>query len=73
MELIKEWDVDGNRQVSKREFHHVAQFMARGDMTKHESAEIFKMFDEDGAGTLSFFEIERVIKSFADHGERARW
>ena len=52
LDVMKEWDADGNRQLTKKEFHKVVMFMGRGEIKKEESGDMFKMFDEDGAGTI---------------------
>ena len=70
MDLINQWDTDGNRQVSKKEFHKAVMFMAESDeVNRADSSVIFKQFDADGQGTISFNELEKTIETFAERGE----
>ena len=66
--VINDWDIDGNRHISRKEFKQVLMFMGCEDITREESNEIFSMFDEDGAGSIDFQELERKLDEY--HGER---
>ena len=68
--IIDDWDIDGNRHISRKEFKQVLMFMGCEDITREESNEIFSMFDEDGAGAVDYFELERKLKGFDDRGEQ---
>ena len=69
--LIADWDMDGNNQISKKEFHQALQFMGCDDITRDESDSIFKMFDEDGTGSIDYLELERLLAKFSKLGEHA--
>ena len=66
--VINDWDIDGNRHISRKEFKQVLMFMGCEDITREESNEIFSMFDEDGAGAVDFMELERKLHSFDGRG-----
>ena len=66
--VIDDWDIDGNRHISRKEFKQVLMFMGCEDITREESNEIFSMFDEDGAGAVDFMELERKLHSFDGRG-----
>ena len=68
--VIDDWDIDGNRHISRKEFKQVLMFMGCEDITREESNEIFSMFDEDGAGAVDFMELERKLTDYHDRGEQ---
>ena len=70
-DLIKEWDEDGNAQISRKEFHKVAMFMGREHLTNEESGRLFKRIDEDGAGSITSAEMERTLTKASGKGARA--
>ena len=65
LDLINEWDEDGSRSLSRKEFHKVVMFMGKEHLTRGETAKIFKSFDEDGTGSIDFGELERLIAKFS--------
>ena len=67
--VIDDWDIDGNRHISRKEFKQVLMFMGCEDITREESNEIFSMFDEDGAGSIDFQELERKLEESYDRGK----
>ena len=72
LDLINEWDTDGNRHIDQYEFHKVVQFMGGSeDITRDESYKIFRVFDEDGMGTIDYGELERLLQHFAERSEPA--
>ena len=70
LDLVSEWDDDGNRQITRKEFHKMANFLARERITREESVTLFKTFDEDGAGSIDFGELERLLDTYSELGER---
>ena len=67
-DVIQEWDDDGNRQISKKEFHKVAMFIGREHLTIEESGRLFRRFDEDGAGSITSAELERTLAKVGAKG-----
>ena len=65
MDVFKEWDADGNGQISVLEFRAACRHLDL-PLGKEEVEKIFSVLDPDGSGSLSFKELNRALRSH-DH------
>lgn len=64
--LLREWDADGDGEISKVEF--VKGMAAMGiNLSSYEVDEVFSVYDRDGGGTIDFAELHRFLRSGHDH------
>jgi Ca2+-binding EF-hand superfamily protein len=67
MDLFREWDTDGDGNVSRKEF--VAAMPKMGlDVDKKEILELFDSWDADGGGTLDFKELQKILRTSPNKG-----
>ena len=62
MDLFREWDTDGDGEVSRKEFHK-AMPMLGFEATKKDINELFDSWDKDGGGSLDFRELQKILKA----------
>ena len=65
MDVFKEWDADGNGQISVLEFRAACRHLDL-PLGKEEVEKIFSVLDPDRSGSLSFKELNRALRSH-DH------
>lgn len=72
MDLFREWDVDGDGQVSKKEFHRAMPALGL-EVPKKEVDTLFDSWDKDGGGTLGYAELRKILaQSPGARGARAK-
>jgi len=72
MDLFREWDVDGDGQVSKKEFHRAMPALGL-EVPKKEVDSLFDSWDKDGGGTLGYAELRKILaQSPGARGARAK-
>ena len=62
LDLFREWDTDGDGEVTRKEFHAAMSKMG----LEVPDAEVYALFDEwdkDGGGALDFKELSRILKA----------
>jgi len=62
MDLFREWDADGDGEVSKKEFRKAMPAIGL-DVSVQEVDALFDSWDRDGGGALNFKELSKVLKS----------
>ena len=62
MDLFREWNTDGDGEVSRKEFHK-AMPMLGFEATKKDINELFDSWDKDGGGSLDFRELQKILKA----------
>ena len=60
MDLFREWDVDGDGEVTKKEFRK-AMAVLGFEVSRAVMDEVFDSFDADGGGSISFKELQRCL------------
>ena len=70
MDLFREWDVDGDGEVSKKEFHRAMPALGL-DVPKKEVEALFDSWDKDGGGSLGYKELTKILRSQGDHRSQA--
>ena len=61
IELFREWDEDGNGEISRGEFYKALPLL--GVSPRREVVdELFDLFDADASGAISFREFNKVLK-----------
>ena len=61
IDLFKEWDEDGDGQISKKEFRTSMKALGL-DLPRVEIDAVFDEMDPDGSGTLEYKEINKLLK-----------
>ena len=61
VDLLREWDEDGNGVVSRREFLRALPVLGI-KVDRAEGEELFATFDSDGSGTVSLKELNRKLR-----------
>ena len=61
IDLFKEWDEDGDGQVSKKEFRTSMKALGL-DLPRIEIDAVFDEMDPDGSGTLEYKELNKLLK-----------
>ena len=61
MDLFREWDADGNGEITKEEFRKALPMLGL-HATKDAVDELFEGFDTDDSGSLSFRELNRQLR-----------
>ena len=62
IDLFREWDDDGNGEVSKHEFRLALPMLGLGGVDKAMADELFDTFDRDGSGSVEYCEISRSLR-----------
>ena len=62
IDLFREWDDDGNGQVSKAEFRLALPMLGLQGMDRSMADDLFDSFDRDGSGTVEYCEISRSLR-----------
>jgi len=62
LDLFRDWDDNGDGEVSRAEFHRAMPLLGL-DVPKKAIDELFSQWDSGGDGTLSFRELQRILKS----------
>ena len=71
IDLFKEWDDDGNGEISKREFR-LALPMLGLKVEKQVMDDLFDSFDKDGSGTVEYKELQRQLRPKIDPQAEAK-
>ena len=61
IDLFREWDTDGDGEVSRKEFHKAMKQLGL-EVPKKDIDELFDSWDPDGGGTLDFKELQKVLR-----------
>ena len=61
MDLFREWDADGDGEVSKGEFRKALQLLGLYAPRPTVDA-LFDEFDRDGGGSISFAELNKLLR-----------
>ena len=64
MDLFREWDENGDGNVSKKEFRR-AMGLLGFDVPKTEIDALFDAFDPDGSGAMEFKELQKMLRHTA--------
>ena len=64
IDLFREWDTDGDGEISRKEFHTAIPRLGF-DATKAEIDALFDSWDPDGGGSLDFKELQKVLRGDA--------
>ena len=64
LDLLREWDKDGDGEISRQEFHEAMTKMGL-DAPKKDIDELFSEWDADGGGTLEFKELKDILAKSA--------
>ena len=64
MDLFREWDENGDGNVSKKEFRR-AMGLLGFDVPKTEIDALFDAFDPDGSGAMEFKELQKMLRHAA--------
>ena len=62
MDLFREWDTDGDGEVSRKEFH-TAMTKLGLEVDKSEIDALFSAWDADGGGSLDFKELGKILRA----------
>ena len=62
LDLFREWDANGDGEVSKKEFRKAMPAIGL-DVSVQEVDALFDSWDRDGGGALNFKELSKVLKS----------
>jgi len=60
IDLFREWDVNGDGEVSKKEFRMAMKVLGL-DVPKAELNTLFDSFDADGSGTIDYLELRKAL------------
>ena len=71
IDLFREWDTDGNGEISRSEFHKAIVKLGF-DAPKSDIDELFTAWDPDGSGTLDFKELRKILKTEPSSGAKRR-
>ena len=67
MDLFREWDTDGDGEVSRKEFHKAMPLLGF-DASKKDIDDLFTAWDKDGGGSLDFKELQKILRPPAASG-----
>lgn len=62
LDLFRQWDVDGDGQVSKKEFRKAMPDLGFTDSSPEVVDALFDKFDNDGEGEISFRELHKMLR-----------
>ena len=62
LDMLREWDTDGNNTVDKKEFRKAVKAMGFDFCTKEDIDAVFNSLDDDGSGTLEFKELNGQLR-----------
>ena len=62
IDLFREWDTDGDGQVSKKEFRRAMPMLGL-DVPKADIDALFDEFDKDGGGQIGYQEMKKLLSS----------
>ena len=65
--MVTDVDADGSGSVEFDEFLAMMTTKMHPDDTKEDYAKVFKMFDDDGTGKISFQNLKRVAKELGEN------
>ena len=60
IDLFREWDADGDGNVTRKEFHKAMPLLGL-DVPKKEIDAAFDSFDPDGSGEISYAELKKAL------------
>ena len=60
LDLLREWDKDGDGEISRQEFHEAMIKMGL-EAPKKDIDDLFSEWDSDGGGTLEFKELKEIL------------
>jgi len=60
LDLLREWDTDGDGEISRAEFHSAMVKMGL-EAPKKDIDELFSEWDADGGGTLEYKELSKIL------------
>ena len=64
LDLFRDWDNDGDGEVSRKEFHRAMPALGL-NVPKKAIDELFTSWDKDGGGALSLRELQKILRSKA--------
>ena len=62
IDLFREWDEDGDGEVTRKEFHAAMPKLGL-DVPKEAIDELFSSWDNDGGGALDFKELQKILRT----------
>ena len=62
IDLFREWDADGDGEVSRKEFHKAMGHLGL-EVPKREIDKLFDSWDKDGGGSLDFKELQKILRA----------
>jgi len=60
IDLFREWDVDGDGNVTKKEFRKAMPVLGF-DVPTSEVDKLFESFDPDGSGSIGYAELKKML------------
>jgi len=61
LDLFREWDTDGDGEVSRKEFHKAMPALGL-EVPKEEVDALFSQWDADGGGSISYKELSKILR-----------
>ena len=62
MDLLREWDADGDGEISRKEFHAAMPKLGL-EVSKSAIDTLFNEWDSDGGGSLEFKELQKILRA----------
>ena len=72
LDLFRDWDEDGNGEVSKKEFRNAMPKLGL-DLPKKVIDEVFESYDLDGSGVMEFEELKKMLKPPPSAATKKLW